>query len=113
MRRVAQDMEEELVGSSFLNFLRGYEERSHDGVTSSANQSREYEDIVKMVYEKDRTTVEVNFKHVLNFDDDLADRLKQEYYRFERVLRAALNTFAKQVAHRAGEATCAIVAVRS
>ena len=30
-----------------------------------------------------------------------------------RELRAALNTFAKQVAHRAGEATCAIVAVRS
>ena len=52
-----------------------YEERAHDGATSS-NQPREYEDIVKMVYEKDRTTVEVDFKHVLNFDDDLADRIK-------------------------------------
>ena len=29
-----------------------------------------------MVFEKDRTTVEVDFKHVLNFDDDLADRIK-------------------------------------
>jgi len=52
-----------------------YEERAHDGATSS-NQPREYEEIVKMVYDKDRTTVEVDFKHVLNFDDDLADRIK-------------------------------------
>jgi len=29
-----------------------------------------------MVYEKDHTTVEVDFKHVLNFDHDLADRIK-------------------------------------
>jgi hypothetical protein len=52
-----------------------YEERNHDGATSS-NQPREYEEIVKMVYEKDRTTVEVDFKHILNFDEDLADRIK-------------------------------------
>ena len=29
-----------------------------------------------MVYEKDRTTVEIDFKHILNFDEDLADRIK-------------------------------------
>ena len=52
-----------------------YEERAIEGATPS-NQAREYEDIVRMVYEKDRTTVEVDFKHVLNFDEDLADRIK-------------------------------------
>ena len=76
-----------------------YEEQRNDGVTSS-NQPREYEDIVKMLFEKDRTTVEVDFKHVSNYDEDLADRIKAEYYRFERVLKASLNQFAKQVVTR-------------
>ena len=29
-----------------------------------------------MVYEKDRTTVDVDFKHILNFDQELADRIQ-------------------------------------
>ena len=54
-----------------------YEETPNNGATPS-NQTREYEEIVRMVYEKDRTTVDVDFKHILNFDQELADRIQVE-----------------------------------
>jgi hypothetical protein len=47
----------------------------NNGATPS-NNTREYEEIVRMVYEKDRTTVDVDFKHILNFDQELADRIQ-------------------------------------
>jgi hypothetical protein len=57
------------------NALDRYEETPNNGATPS-NQTREYEEIVRMVYEKDRTTVDVDFKHILNFDQELADRIQ-------------------------------------
>jgi hypothetical protein len=71
-----------------------------EGVRTSSDRDRdgnprEYKNVVRNMLKKDRLTLEVDFKHVLDHDRDLADRIMTDYYLQEKTLRRAVNNFVK------------------
>lgn len=41
--------------------------------------------------------LQIDFMHLRSYDQDLADRVHAEFYKYERALRTALNQFAKKI----------------
>ncbi len=71
-----------------------------EGVRTSSDRDRdgnprEYKTVARNMLKKDRLTLEVDFKHVLDHDRDLADRIMTDYYLQEKTLRLAVNDFIK------------------
>lgn len=92
-----------LVQNEFLVFLEEFDEDTED-------LCREEEDLLddaaldrlsmrcyhrqrEELVEANRSTFFVNFQHLLAFNADLAERVEEEFYRFEHYLRKALHAF--------------------
>jgi DNA replicative helicase MCM subunit Mcm2 (Cdc46/Mcm family) len=81
--------------NSFSDFLAQFVEQDNRN-TSSQIAAPYYETLAKAVAAKDRTTLEVDFQHLQQFDDELAERIAQDYYRIEKWLAEALKGFTKK-----------------
>jgi hypothetical protein len=71
--------------------VRTSSDRDRDG------NPREYKNVARNMIKKDRLTLEVDFKHVLDHDRELADRIITDYYLQEKTLRRAVNDFVKSL----------------
>ena len=87
--------EKEYIVNSFSDFLAQFIETDTRN-TSSGVAAPYYETLAKAVSARDRTTLEVDFQHLQQFDDELAERVSQDYYRIEKWLAEALKRFTKK-----------------
>eukprot|EP00290_Baffinella_frigidus_P016280 CAMPEP_0180206428 /NCGR_PEP_ID=MMETSP0987-20121128/9540_1 /TAXON_ID=697907 /ORGANISM="non described non described, Strain CCMP2293" /LENGTH=717 /DNA_ID=CAMNT_0022162185 /DNA_START=61 /DNA_END=2210 /DNA_ORIENTATION=+ len=87
--------EKEYIVNSFSDFLAQFIETDTRN-TSSGISAPYYETLSKAVAARDRTTLEVDFQHLQQFDDELAERVSQDYYRIEKWLAEALKRFTKK-----------------
>jgi hypothetical protein len=86
--------------------VRTSSDRDRDG------NPREYKNVARTMIKKDRLTFEVDFKHVLDHDRELADRIMTDYYLQEKTLRRAVNDFVKALNFAEGstsEVRCASI----
>ena len=82
-------------------FVLNEAEQSENYRTSSDREKdgnpREYKNIAKNMLKKDKITLEVDFKHVQDQDQELAERILTNYYVMEKHLRRAVNDFVKSL----------------
>lgn len=87
-----------LVGDKFLDFLETFEvapdsaamnddDALHDdeegtGDAAGGPRVRPYVEQLLTLKERGRSTVYVDFEHLLNHDDELAEIIEEEYYRY-------------------------------
>ena len=85
------DASGDIVKSRFMDFLQTYrEEVDGDNVNAVQKLAVDYMLQMATMMQNNKSTVYVNFKHVLEADHELAEAIEIEYYRFEPYLRAAV-----------------------
>ena len=69
---------------------------------------REYKNVARNMIKRDKITLEINFKHIQDHDQELADRIFTDYYQMEKTIRRAVNDFVKSlnVAQEANAEVC-------
>lgn len=88
----------ELAQEHFLAFLENFQ-LSHQGADTSSQVDRPinpYVEQLKDMRSSDKTTLNVDFEHVMTYDHLLAtDVIRNDYYRFEPFLRKAVRAFVR------------------
>lgn len=59
------------VGESFYSFLTSFQEETYE-----AEQEKLYIRLLQLLVEQGRRTLQIDFKHVLHFDRDLANTVQ-------------------------------------
>jgi len=99
---VVRDEVMELMQSRFAEFLQefssaaegdGETEISQTGGSGRTTQYRDYVMQANNMVENDTTTLYVDWKHLLDFDAELAEVIELEYFRFEPCLCDAVREF--------------------
>ena len=86
------------VQQRFLDFLQNFrDEEDEDSNTQSQTQGPQEEYVYQLdtMRNDDRNTILVNYKHVLIYDQSLAEAIKLEYYRFLPFVEKAVQTFVR------------------
>lgn len=85
------------AAEEFRAFLDGYTAQASDAVTPGQQQaspdSRLYVAKTTDMNQMDRTTLDVDFGHLQEWDSDLADNIKHHYFRLEPALRKVVQNF--------------------
>ena len=91
LRVPVPDASGDIVKSRFIDFLQTYREEVDENVNNAAQRlAVDYMLQMAAMMQNNKSTVYVNFKHVLEADHELAEAIEIEYYRFEPYLRAAV-----------------------
>jgi DNA replication licensing factor MCM6 len=81
----------ETVKTRFIEFLETFREEVNDVTATTQHRLlSDYMAQIATMMQNNKTTVYVNFQHVLNADLELAEAIEVEYYRFEPYLRSAV-----------------------
>ncbi|EGD72447.1 DNA replication licensing factor MCM6 [Salpingoeca rosetta] len=81
---MVQDDEGQNVKRDFGAFLREY---------PTGEDDKPYVNEIDEMKERDETTMFVNYNHVVNFNEELANTILTHYYRYETFLRGAVRDF--------------------
>lgn len=86
------------VEARFYDFLTGYEDQEPvAGDTEPTSSARRYYvTMVSVMREFDQTTMTIDFEHLNSYDEEVAQAIVVDYYRFEVALRAALYRLVKE-----------------
>ena len=90
LRVPVADASGDIVKTRFLDFLQTYREDVDEGATNQQRLAVDYMLQMATMMQNNKSTVYVNFRHVLNADHELAEAIEIEYYRFEPYLRNAI-----------------------
>ena len=90
LRVPVADASGEIVKTRFLEFLQTYREDVDEGATNQQRLAVDYMLQMATMMQNNKSTVYVNFRHVLDADHELAEAIEIEYYRFEPYLRNAV-----------------------
>eukprot|EP00871_Galdieria_phlegrea_P001188 jgi/Galph1/206/GphlegSOOS_G4959.1 len=94
----ARDTVAEEVALLFFKFLETFEDDEYRERTenSSAPHSLVYLLQLEELRQNEITTLYIDYHHILQFDETLANAIESNYYRFEPYLRHSANEFAKK-----------------
>ena len=96
----------EEIREKFLDFLENYVEETGPDETGisqvSAEPVRYYHAQLESAMLEDKTTFYVDFRHLLAYDGELADTIKEHHYRMDPYLKKAAQNFV----YRHAEAYC-------
>ena len=87
------------VTERFFTFLHDFQilENSNEadppGVTQTQQLLSNYNEQIINMIKNDKTTVYINFEHLMDFDSELGEAIELEYYRFESFLRKAVQDY--------------------
>ena len=74
----------------FIDFLTNFSDEA-DGVSTQAGGVLPYIEQINQMKDEERTTLFVDYQHVLQRDMDLADAIKDQFYYLEPYLRSAVS----------------------
>lgn len=63
------------------------------GTTQAQKLLSNYNEQIINMIKNDKTTVYINFEHLMDYDSELAEAIELEYYRFESFLRKAVQDY--------------------
>jgi DNA replication licensing factor MCM6 len=69
------------------------------GITQTQNLLSNYNEQIINMIKNDKTTVYINFEHLMDYDSELAEAIELEYYRFESFLRKAVQNYVSMEHH--------------
>lgn len=80
------------VKGRFITFLQTFRiEMDEDEATIQQRYMTDYVSQIAAMIQNNKTTIHVNFQHVVDADYELAEAIELEFYRFEPFLRGALH----------------------
>ena len=86
-----------LVKERFIVFLQTFRnEVDENEATLQTKYMNDYVSQIAAMISNNKTTVHVNFQHLIEADHELAEAVELEYYRFEPFLRAALQEIVRE-----------------
>ena len=86
-----------MVKDRFMLFLQTFrKEMDEDEVTTQQRYMTDYVSQIAAMIQNNKTTIHVNFQHVIESDFELAEAIEIEYYRFEPFLRSALQEIVRE-----------------
>lgn len=74
-------------------------------VDDELDPSKDYLVKLDLMRQSDRTTLHVNFQHVVNFDEELAMAIESQFYRFEPFLKKAIQNTVRKFFPNSDEST--------
>ena len=84
----------DIVKQKFFDFITGFTadavEVDAENTTTQIRLMSDYRGQISHIIQNDKSTLFVNYQHVLDFDFELAEAIEMEYYRFDPFLRKAL-----------------------
>ena len=87
----------DIVEQRFSGFLNEYIDPTLIDNQDSTNQSMinrlNYSEQIRTMLNLNKTTLYVNFEHINDYDNELAEAIQLEYYRFDPYLRKALKSY--------------------
>ncbi|GJQ10215.1 hypothetical protein GpartN1_g2006.t1 [Galdieria partita] len=87
-----KDYVAEEVALLFFKFLETFEDENIGETTHSFVYYRQLEEL----RQNERTTLYVDYMHIIQFDETLANAIESNYYRFEPYLRSSATEFGKK-----------------
>ena len=86
-----------IVKDRFIQFLQTFrKEVDEDETTLQQRYMTDYVSQIAAMIQNNKTTVYVNFQHVIEADFELAEAIEIEYYRFEPFLRSAVQEIVRE-----------------
>ncbi|KAK4522309.1 hypothetical protein GAYE_HPESCF16G0189 [Galdieria yellowstonensis] len=89
---LVKDYVAEEVALLFFKFLETFEDENVEEATHSLVYYRQLEEL----RQNERTTLYVDYMHIVQFDETLASAIESNYYRFEPYLRSSATEFGKK-----------------
>jgi DNA replication licensing factor MCM6 len=92
LRTPVSDASGDVVKSRFIEFLQKYSANCSevDNLTNQQKLMIDYMTQILTMIQNNKSTVYVDYTHILDTDNELAEAIELEYYRFEPFLRAAI-----------------------
>lgn len=86
-----------IVKNRFIAFLQTFRNEVDEAeATLQTRYMNDYVSQIAAMIQNNKTTIHVNFQHLIHADQELAEAVELEYYRFEPFLRAALQEIVRE-----------------
>jgi DNA replicative helicase MCM subunit Mcm2 (Cdc46/Mcm family) len=77
------DASGDIVKNRFMEFLRTFREHEDMNATTQQRLMTDYMSQMATMMQNNKSTIYVNFQHIMQVDHELAEAIELEYYRYE------------------------------